>query len=309
MLFVFIYTFLCNRNHPKRKEEMEQQIPFSYVIISPENATEKEGYMISTIDKCGFFFCQKGEVEVALNDKSYLISKGSVCIYMTGSLLRIQRISKDIKGIMLEVDLNYIIPIVNKIVNSENLLYLRENPCFSITEYQYNYLEQLIKALQQRMDIKAHDIPLQRQHLISELIKSWGQTLCYELLNVYFTNQPLKPLSQDKKDKIFQNFVITLFRYYQQERDVTFYASKQYLSSRYFSAVIKEKSGSTALQWLVQMVITEAKQLLENSDLTIKEIATKLNFPTQSFFGKYFKQYVGVSPKEYRNKQIRQLPF
>jgi AraC family transcriptional activator of pobA len=57
------------------------------------------------------------------------------------------------------------------------------------------------------------------------------------------------------------------------------------------------------------MVITEAKQLLENSDLTIKEIATKLNFPTQSFFGKYFKQYVGVSPKEYRNKQIRQLPF
>ena len=44
-------------------------------------------------------------------------------------------------------------------------------------------------------------------------------------------------------------------------------------------------------------------------DLTIKEIATKLNFPTQSFFGKYFKQYVGVSPKEYRNKQIRQLPF
>lgn len=123
---------------------------------------------------------------------------------MTGSLLRIQRISKDIKGIMLEVDLNYIIPIVNKIVNSENLLYLRENPCFSITEYQYNYLEQLIKALQQRMDIKAHDIPLQRQHLISELIKSWGQTLCYELLNVYFTNQPLKPLSQDKRIKSFR---------------------------------------------------------------------------------------------------------
>ena len=78
MLFVFIYTFLCNRNHPKRKEEMEQQIPFSYVIISPENATEKEGYMISTIDKCGFFFCQKGEVEVALNDKSYLYDRQSL---------------------------------------------------------------------------------------------------------------------------------------------------------------------------------------------------------------------------------------
>ena len=52
--------------------------------------------------------------------------------------------------------------------------------------------------------------------------------------------------------------------------------------------------------------ITEAKYLLDNTDLSIKEIATKLNFPTQSFFGKYFKQYVGISPKEYRNKLIKQ---
>ena len=44
-------------------------------------------------------------------------------------------------------------------------------------------------------------------------------------------------------------------------------------------------------------VITEAKYLLDNTDLSIKEIATKLNFPTQSFFGKYFKQYVGISPR------------
>ena len=76
-----------------------------------------------------------------------------------------------------------------------------------------------------------------------------------------------------------------------------------------FLLSLKKNPVVPPLQWIVQMVITEAKQLLENSDLTIKEIATKLNFPTQSFFGKYFKQYVGVSPKEYRNKQIRQLPF
>lgn len=36
----------------------------------------------------------------------------------------------------------------------------------------------------------------------------------------------------------------------------------------------------------------------------MKGIATKLNFPTQAFFGKYFNQYVDISPKEYRNKKI-----
>ena len=83
--------------------------------------------------------------------------------------------------------------------------------------------------------------------------------------------------------------MITLYRYYRQERDVTFYADKQCLSARYFSSVIKEKSGSSALQWIIQNVITEAKYLLDNTDLSIKEIATKLNFPTQSFFGNCYR--------------------
>lgn len=284
---------------------MEQQIPFNYVIISPEYAPKKVWKTLSSIDKCGFFFCQEGEMDISFGDKSYSIGKRDICIYMTGCLMKISRTSPDLKGIMIEVDLNYIIPIVNKVINSENLLYLRENPSFSLTEEQYNYLEPLIKALQQRMLIaKEQNISIQRLRLTSELIKSWGQTLCYEVLNIYFSYQPSQLLSQNKKDKIFQNFMITLFQYYHQEHDVTFYADKQCLSPRYFSAVIKEKSGNSALQWIIQMVITEAKQLLENTDLSIKEIAAKLNFPTQSFFGKYFKQYVGISPKEYRNKQL-----
>ena len=38
-----------------------------------------------------------------------------------------------------------------------------------------------------------------------------------------------------------------------------------------------------------------------NDQLTVQQISDNLNFPTQSFFGKYFKKNVGVSPKFYRN--------
>lgn len=78
--------------------------------------------------------------------------------------------------------------------------------------------------------------------------------------------------------------MLALFRLYRKERDVAYYARMQHITPRYFSTIIKEKSGNSALQWIVQMVITEAKQLLEGSDLSIKEIADQLNFPTQSFF-------------------------
>lgn len=286
---------------------MESLMPFNYVIITPEDTSMSEGCIISEIDQCGLFLCQKGQAEIVLGGKPYQINKGNLFIYTAANLLQVRRRSADLEGIMIEVNLDYVIPIVNKVANSENLLYLRENPCLSLSGEQYLFIEKLLKAVEQRVSRESNGhYSGQKQHLTSELIKSWGQVICYELLNIYFTNEPQTPLPQGKKDKIFQNFMITLYRYYHQERDVSFYADKQCLSARYFSSVIKEKSGSSALQWIIQTVITEAKQLLDNTDLSIKEIATKLNFPTQSFFGKYFKQYVGISPKEYRNKPVRQ---
>ena len=221
---------------------------------------------------------------------------------MASTLVHLLHKSEDAEGIMVEVDFYYILPIVNKVINVESQLFMRKNPCVSLSGEQCAHFEYLLNNLWDR--INAEDCQkenVQYQHLKLELIKSMGQTICYEILNMYFTNQPLQPLQQGKKDVVFQNFMLSLFRFCRKERDVSFYARMQHITPRYFSAIIKEKTGDSALQWIVRMVITEAKQLLEESDLSIKEIADQLNFPTQSFFGKYFKQYVGVSPKEYRN--------
>ena len=274
---------------------IEQQMPFRRILL-------KEGQIISTFNKCGIFYCQRGSVEVSLEGCHYHIKPGDVYIYMASTLVHLLHKSEDAEGIMVEVDFYYILPIVNKVINVESQLFMRKNPCVSLSGEQCAHFEYLLNNLWDR--INAEDCQkenVQYQHLKLELIKSMGQTICYEILNMYFTNQPLQPLQQGKKDVVFQNFMLSLFRFYRKERDVSFYARMQHITPRYFSAIIKEKTGDSALQWIVRMVITEAKQLLEESDLSIKEIADQLNFPTQSFFGKYFKQYVGVSPKEYRN--------
>jgi AraC-like DNA-binding protein len=44
----------------------------------------------------------------------------------------------------------------------------------------------------------------------------------------------------------------------------------------------------------------EAKALLKSTNMTIQQISDELNFPNQSFFGKYLQRIVGVSPKEYK---------
>ncbi len=282
---------------------IEQQMPFRRILLTSDTfQILKEGQIISTFNKCGIFYCQHGSVEVSLEGCHYHIKPGDVYIYMASTLVHLLHKSEDAEGIMVEVDFYYILPIVNKVINVESQLFMRKNPCVSLSGEQCAHFEYLLNNLWDR--INAEDCQkenVQYQHLKLELIKSMGQTICYEILNMYFTNQPLQPLQQGKKDVVFQNFMLSLFRFYRKERDVSFYARMQHITPRYFSAIIKEKTGDSALQWIVRMVITEAKQLLEESDLSIKEIADQLNFPTQSFFGKYFKQYVGVSPKEYRN--------
>lgn len=282
---------------------IEQQMPFRRILLTSDTfQILKEGQIISTFNKCGIFYCQRGSVEVSLEGCHYHIKPGDVYIYMASTLVHLLHKSEDAEGIMVEVDFYYILPIVNKVINVESQLFMRKNPCVSLSGEQCAHFEYLLNNLWDR--INAEDCQkenVQYQHPKLELIKSMGQTICYEILNMYFTNQPLQPLQQGKKDVVFQNFMLSLFRFYRKERDVSFYARMQHITPRYFSAIIKEKTGDSALQWIVRMVITEAKQLLEESDLSIKEIADQLNFPTQSFFGKYFKQYVGVSPKEYRN--------
>jgi AraC-like DNA-binding protein len=95
----------------------------------------------------------------------------------------------------------------------------------------------------------------------------------------------------------FMNLVKENFR---EQRDVGFYADKLCLTPKYLSKVIRDNSGSSADEWIDNYVTLEAKALLKSTNMTIQQISEELNSPSQSFFGKYFKRIVGVSPSEYR---------
>ena len=63
-------------------------------------------------------------------------------------------------------------------------------------------------------------------------------------------------------------------------------------------------SGRSVRTWIEIYVVTEAKAMLRDSSMTIQQIAEELNFPSQTFFGKYFKRVTGMSPNQYRKTII-----
>lgn len=283
---------------------MEQLLPFRFKIYGmTEPAESGPGLPDLAFDKCGFFFCRKGYFDVVLNGRNYRIEPGKMFVYMPTCMIRFVGHGEGAEGVVVDYDLDDMIPMVNKVIETQQLFFLRENPYVMMSEPEYWSISRLVDSLEEKVrGISGKTGERRDRKLLLELLRSLGQTLCLEVLNVYFANQPMAELVQSKKDLVFQNFMLNLFRSYRRQREVVFYARQQHLSPRYFSTVIKERSGYSASQWIVRLVLAESKYLLSTTNLSIKEIADRLNFPSQSFFGRYFKQYAGISPKDFRQE-------
>lgn len=283
---------------------MKRQLSIDRILsVTDIRSVSSDWYSELSISKLGFIYCQAGCIEITSGNRCYVIRPGDAYVYTFSTFVHTMHKSNDVEGLVVDVDLNFILPIINKVLNVESQQALSNQPFITLTPKQRNRLDSLLCSLTDAIqEERAQQDNLSYKNLQQELIKSLGQTLCYEIVGIYLCNTPQTPLRQDKKDGIVFKFILSLYRYYRQEREVAFYAKKQNLTPRYFSAIIKQKTGETAQQWIVRFVITEAEQLLENTDLSVKEIATRLSFSTQSVFGKYFKLYVGMSPKAYKNK-------
>ena len=80
------------------------------------------------------------------------------------------------------------------------------------------------------------------------------------------------------------------------------YADALNLHPNYLNTVIKAKTGKPVGAWIAEKTIAEAKSLLRNSDISIKEIALRLGFVESPHFSNYFKKHTEISPVLYRRE-------
>ncbi|MBS1602804.1 MAG: helix-turn-helix transcriptional regulator [Bacteroidetes bacterium] len=82
-------------------------------------------------------------------------------------------------------------------------------------------------------------------------------------------------------------------------------AALQSLHPSYLNNVIKSKTGKSITTWISEKTISEAKSLLQQSTLSIKEIAYLLGFAESTHFSNYFKKYTDRSPADYRKQGVK----
>lgn len=108
---------------------------------------------------------------------------------------------------------------------------------------------------------------------------------------------------QSRGEEVFARFLALLRDYGMTHRTIPFYAERLALTPNHLSAVVRQQSGLSVMDWINRTTIMEAKILLKHSTLMMYEIADRLCFPEPTAFNRYFKKQTGMTPLEYRGNK------
>ena len=247
------------------------------------------------VDAVMTLFCLEGSMRVRIALKEYHMTRNSVCIIIPGTIVEILSVSKDFRCISLAMDKSYLNLEQSYTLEIMQLVkYLQRQACYSLqgtyaTRYRDTFLEALKTAYWE-------DNPL-RENMLKSYVYLLYCCLYPVLEDKGRSFEETRGSSQQKE--IYFRFVEMLQQSYREHRNVAYYAEALGITPKYLSKVVHAESGQTALRWIEDFVLLEAKALLKQKNTSIQSVAEHLNFPDQSSFGKFFKRLTNQSPKEY----------
>lgn len=170
----------------------------------------------------------------------------------------------------------------------------RAHPILKLDEQDLCRITERIKRMQSYL---ADDTHLYR----SLILRNEVMNLYLDLDNNRNKKHGDSEVDLSHSELLRERFREMLVGHCRRHKDVGYYARELCVTTDYLSRVVREYDGSSAMKWIANAVVTEAKYLLRQPDKTINQIAQELNFPDQSTFGKFFKRYTGMSPGGYKS--------
>ncbi len=261
--------------------------------LSADRNTTRD-YPVS-IDGFSAIIMMSGDATVSIDMKNYHIRPNNIVFFNPDSIIRTVKCSANAAAYVFAFSKSF----VNEIqidLSTSLPVYMRfgKAPVLEATPEDVGEIRQLFQMIKTMLRSD-------KERYRHEIIRTLFTAAFYLITEINQREEPgvLKP---GRSEVLFHDFMSLVQQHSKHERNVSFYAKSLNITPKYLSAVVKEVSGKTAARWIDESVVLEAKALLKYSGMSIQEIAYHLNFSTQSFFGKYFKQHTGFSPSRYKRK-------
>jgi len=246
-----------------------------------------------SFDGLVFGICLKGHIKFRINFKEYEISENMIFTILPYNVFEPIEKSEDsfVEILVFSIDFFVNLPLPK---DMDMVHCFSVQPVLKVSDEDMSDLLEfhsfIVKSFNKKKNADRTHIT---RCLLVALIAEIGVIYKEEKIE-----ERVKPSS--RSESIAEQFFKLLRENVQFERSASFYADKLCISIKYLSGTLKKVTGRSVNSWIDEAVIIGAKILLKTSDMTVLQVSEELNFPNPSFFGRFFKQHVGMTPLEYR---------
>ena len=265
---------------------------FQEDIFILHNPSFKSGWEPYKLKQVLVVLCHQGNGYGAVNLRPIHLQKNSLLIALPSQIVESQKVDEDFKGTFLVLSERFL----SRTNIGDAYLFLRNvqtNPVYQLDDNTASVFSSLTD-LSCKLILSSNNKPGMEE--IFGLIARLFYLLSCQIID---PSPPEKETGQ-RQGEVMMQFLQLLNLHCKEHREVGFYADKMSITAKYMTTLVKKASGKSALEWIEDYVILEAKAQLSSTVNTIQQIAFDLNFPSQSLFGRYFKRAVGMSPSDYR---------
>lgn len=242
-----------------------------------------------------FLLCTEGSVQVSINLAKYTIHKYDFITLVPSNFIQVHSISDDARF--------YFAGFSSEFMTSINFIKSTMSFLPVITEHPVMPLDETIAPLfidGYQLLIRAQALAPPYSTVNKNLIIAYLTIFMQGTTELYKNHSHWTNTVRTRTNEIYRKFIQLVVENYTKQHSVSFYATQLNLSLPHFCTTIKKAIGLTPLEIISSIITMDAKAQLKSTDLTVKEIAFSLGFNNLSFFNKYFRQHMGMTPQEYR---------
>ena len=147
-------------------------------------------------------------------------------------------------------------------------------------------------------DIQSDPHNSHRSLIAMNLLRAFSLDI-YDKVQRHAAGEP-QSSPNSRREEIYGRFMNLVNAECHRHRDVAWYAGRLCITPRYLAGITRSVSGDSPKGLIDYVLVQEIKILLTFSEMPLQEIADRLNFPDQSYLGRFFRRQAGMSPSDYR---------
>ncbi len=242
--------------------------------------------------------CNKGEARFRFNGRMLRFGADDLVIWQMSSDITDVTYSDDFDADFLLVSKEYLGQFNPEMVWAiKGFVFIKLNPVFCLQPSE--------KALCEN-DFAQFRLRLGSTHLFrTDVIGRLLQIFLFDMWEIY-SREIDKMKFGNTTAQTFLRFQNLVNGHCEREREVVFYADKLCITPKYLSEICRKVSNISASEWISYYTRSIIVKMLDDSGLTLAEIADRMQFYNYSHFSRYVKKTLGVSPKEYRSEMEKE---